>query len=102
MSVILREDSLSATKEKRIVEQIRQTLAPEDIFVERGLSLVMVVGEGMRHTVGIASRATSALSEAEVNIEMINQGSNEVSMMFGIKSADMETAVQALYAEFFG
>jgi aspartate kinase len=33
---------------------------------------------------------------------MINQGSNEVSMMFGIKSADMETAVQALYAEFFG
>ena len=101
MSVILREDSLSATKEKRIIEQIRQTLAPEDIFVERGLSLIMVVGEGMRHTVGIASRATNALAGSKVNIEMINQGSNEVSMMFGIKSNDMETAVQALYAEFF-
>ena len=102
MSVILRGDNLSAAKEKRIVEQIRQTLAPEDISVERGLSLIMVVGEGMRHTVGIASRATRALAGAEVNIEMINQGSNEVSMMFGIKSEDMETAVQALYAEFFG
>ena len=102
MSVIIREENLTAGKEKRVIEQIRQTLAPEDIFVERGLSLVMVVGEGMRHTIGIASRATGALAGASVNIEMINQGSNEVSMMFGIKSEDMETAVQALYTEFFG
>jgi aspartate kinase len=101
MSVIIREENLSAEKEKRVIEQIRQILAPEDISVERGLALIMVVGEGMRHTVGIASRATSALAGAEVNIEMINQGSNEVSMMFGIKSEDMETAVQALYVEFF-
>ena len=102
MSVILREENLSAEKEKRVIEQIRQILAPEDISVERGLALIMVVGEGMRHTVGVASRATNALAGAAVNIEMINQGSNEVSMMFGIKSEDMETAVQALYTEFFG
>ena len=101
MSVILREENLPAEKEKRIVEKIRQTLAPEDVFVERKLSLIMVVGEGMRHTVGIASRATGALAGANVNIEMINQGSNEVSMMFGVKSTDMDTAVQALYKEFF-
>ena len=101
MSVIIREENLSAEKEKRVIEQIRQILAPEDISVERGLALIMVVGEGMRHTVGVASRATSALAGAAVNIEMINQGSNEVSMMFGIKSEDMETAVQALYVEFF-
>jgi aspartate kinase len=101
MSVIIREENLPVKKEKRIVEQIRQTLGPEDVFVERGLSLIMVVGEGMQHTVGIASRATHALASAQVNIEMINQGSNEVSMMFGIKSEDMETAVQALYSEFF-
>ena len=101
MSVIIREENLSAKKENRVIEQIRQILAPEDISVERGLALIMVVGEGMRHTVGVASRATSALAGSEVNIEMINQGSNEVSMMFGIKSEDMETAVKALYAEFF-
>ena len=101
MSVIIREENLPVKKEKTIVEQIRQTLGPEDISVERGLSLIMVVGEGMRHTIGIASRATHALAGAQVNIEMINQGSNEVSMMFGIKSEDMEAAVQALYAEYF-
>ncbi len=101
LSVIIREENLPTDKEKRVVEQIRKILAPEDISVERGLSLIMVVGEGMQHTVGIASRATTALADSKVNIEIINQGSNEVSMMFGVKSNDMDTAVRALYAEFF-
>ncbi len=101
LSVIIREENLPTNKEKRVVEQIRKTLAPEDISVERGLSLIMVVGEGMQHTVGIASRATTALADSKVNIEIINQGSNEVSMMFGVKSVDMATAVRALYKEFF-
>ena len=101
MSVIIREENLPPDKEKRVVEKIRQTLAPEDVSVERGLCLIMVVGEGMQHTVGIAARATGALANSDVNIEIINQGSNEVSMMFGVKSADMDIAVQALYKEFF-
>lgn len=101
MSVIIREENLPADKEKRVVEKIRQTLAPEDISVERGLCLIMVVGEGMQHTVGVAARATGALANSDVNIEIINQGSNEVSMMFGVKSAEMDIAVQALYKEFF-
>jgi aspartate kinase len=33
---------------------------------------------------------------------MINQGSSELSIMFGIREADLKPAVQALYAEFFG
>ena len=101
LSVILREENLPLDKEKRVVEKIRQTLAPEDVYVERDLSLIMVVGEGMQHTVGVASRATTAFANANVNIEMINQGSNEVSMMFGVKSMGMGAAVQALYKEFF-
>ncbi len=101
MSVIIREENFPANKEKRVVEKIRQTLAPEDISVERGLSLIMVVGEGMQHTVGVAARATDALASSDVNIEIINQGSNEVSMMFGVKETDMDTAVRALYKEFF-
>jgi aspartate kinase len=62
----------------------------------------MVVGEGMQRTVGIAARITGALAKAGVNIEMINQGSSEVSMMFGVKEEDNVTAVKAIYEEFFG
>lgn len=101
ISVILREKHFDATREARVLERIRRELAVDDVTVERELALVMIVGEGMRHTVGIAARATAALARAEVNIEMINQGSSEVSMMFGVKAADAARAVRALYGEFF-
>jgi aspartate kinase len=61
----------------------------------------MIVGEGMMRSVGILSRASAALAKANVNVEMINQGSSEVSMMFGIKEEDKVVAVKALYNEFF-
>jgi aspartate kinase len=33
---------------------------------------------------------------------MMNQGSSEVSMMFGVKEEDVPLAVRSLYDEFFG
>ena len=61
----------------------------------------MLVGQGMTKNVGVAARAATSLSNAGVNISMINQGSSEVSIMFGIEAIDSLKAVQALYDEFF-
>jgi len=36
-----------------------------------------------------------------VNIEMINQGSSEISIMFGVKETDRKKAVRALFNTFF-
>jgi len=102
ISVILREEQFTGKVEARVTDRIRMELAVDDVSVERGLALVMVVGECMRHVVGIAARATAAFARAGVNIEMINQGSSEVSMMFGVKAGDAKNAVRALYDEFFG
>jgi aspartate kinase len=102
ISVILREKQFDAAKEARVIERVRSELSVDDVSVERGLALVMIVGECMRNAVGLAARACSALARADVNIEMINQGSSEVSMMFGVKTADAEKAVRSLYQEFFG
>jgi aspartate kinase len=55
----------------------------------------------MRHNIGTMARASKALAQSSINIEMINQGSSEVSMMFGVKEKDEKKAVQALYEEFF-
>ncbi len=101
MSVILRETALTAHKEQAVLGRIGAELNVNDMEVERGLALIMVVGEGMRYAVGIAARATGALAKAGVNIEMMNQGSSEISMMFGVKSADRERAVRAIYEELF-
>lgn len=87
--------------ERQLIRRIEEDLQADEVIVEHNLALIMVVGEAMRHNVGTTARASKALSEAQVNIEMINQGSSEVSMMFGVKEAQEERAVQALYQEFF-
>jgi len=102
ISVILREKQFTEAVEGRALERIRKELEVDEVSVERGLAIVMVVGECMRHVVGIAARATEAFARANVNIEMINQGSSEVSMMFGVKAEDTSRAVRTLYDEFFG
>jgi len=101
MSVVFRADAFGPGAEERVVRRIRTELAADDVRVERDLALVMLVGEGMRHRVGLAARACGALARARVNIEMINQGASELSMMFGVSAADLPAAVRGLYAEFF-
>lgn len=101
VTIILRQDQMSEEAEAKIVSRIKQELHADQVIVEHNLALIMVVGEGMRHNVGTTAKAAKALADAKVNIEMINQGSSEVSMMFGVKGHSEETAIQALYHEFF-
>ncbi len=101
MSIIIKEKQLNSGKEARIVERMRNDLKVEQIDIDHDIAIVMVVGEGMLRTLGIAARATKAFSEADVNLHMINQGSSEVSMMFGVSKNDVNKSVKALYKEFF-
>ncbi|AXP47097.1 aspartate kinase [Bacillus subtilis] len=101
MTIILRQGQMDAATERSVIKRIEEDLHADEVIVEHHLALIMVVGEAMRHNVGTTARAAKALSEAQVNIEMINQGSSEVSMMFGVKEAEERKAVQALYQEFF-
>lgn len=101
LSIVLREQGFTEEMKKHVLGRIKTELAVDDIEVEHNLALVMLVGEGMRYTVGVAARATQAFADAKVNIEMINQGSSEISMMFGVKAVDREAAVRSLYAKFF-
>jgi aspartate kinase len=101
VSVILRENQLDEKIMDEVINRIKNELHADEVKVAHSLALIMVVGEGMRRNVGTMAKASKALAKARVNIEMINQGSSEVSMMFGVKEVDEKRAVQALYEEFF-
>lgn len=101
ISIILRQNQMNLAFEKDMLQRIKTELGADEVKIQHNLSLIMVVGEGMRCNIGTMSRAAKALSDIGVNIEMINQGSSEVSMMFGVKESDEKRAVQALYNEFF-
>lgn len=102
MSVILASANLSATKEEKVVARIKAELKPDAVLVEHGLALIMVVGEGMHYTPGMAAKATQAMATDGVNLEMINQGASEISMMFAVKDTDREKALRSLGKAFFG
>ncbi|HEY4578426.1 MAG TPA: aspartate kinase [Savagea sp.] len=101
MSVIFRAEYLDPEKEKRVIARVQNKLNPDDIHLQHDLSMIVMVGEGMRHTTGLAARATTAISKTGASIQMINQGPSEVSLVFGVLTKDEDTIIQALYQEFF-
>ncbi|WP_265455695.1 aspartate kinase [Enterococcus sp. HY326] len=101
VSIIIRDRYLTPEKETLLIEKIQEKLEPDEVHITHGLSLIMVVGEGMRQKIGIMAKSANSFANKEVNLEMINQGSSEVSIMFGIKSEHEARAIRSLYYTFF-
>lgn len=101
MSIVIRESKLNKEIEDRLIKRLYEELVVDHVSVQHDLALVMVVGEGMQSTIGISARITGSLAKAKINIEMINQGSSEESIMYGIKADDCDKAIRAIYEEFF-
>lgn len=101
ISVIIRSHQLTKEKEQRIVRRVMEELHADDVHFRHGFSLIVVVGEGMNNNTGLAAKAANAISETGANIEMINQGSSEVSLAFGVQQQYEDVILKSLYNAFF-
>ncbi|MBN1129481.1 MAG: aspartate kinase [Chitinispirillaceae bacterium] len=101
ISVILDQSQLKLEMANTVIRAIEEELKPDEIRTEFGIALVAVVGEGLIHKIGVLAAAATALSKTGVNIKIANQGSSEISMIFGIDVDEEGKAVNALYDEFF-
>lgn len=101
LSVILRSHQLDDEKEQRIIERVKNELHADDVHIRNDFSMIVLVGEGMNNNKGLTARAAAAFARTGVNIEMINQGSSEVSLVFGILKEDESKILNELYKEFF-
>jgi len=87
-------------KVDKLVNEIKLECRPDQIDVEHGIALIATVGRGMMHTPGMAAKVMTALSNAKVNIRMIDQGSGELNIIVGVREPDFERAVNAIYSAF--
>ncbi|WEV60290.1 aspartate kinase [Streptococcaceae bacterium ESL0729] len=101
LSVIVRNRFLTTDFEDTIITSLSQELQPDTISIEKDLSIIVIVGEDMKEHIGVTSTATKALSDAGINLEMLSQGSSEVSVMFVVKGEQEQEAITALYNAFF-
>ena len=87
-------------KLKKVLEEIRIYVNPENITVEDGIALIAIVGKGMVKKKGTAGKVFTALAKDEVNIRMISQGSSELNIIIGVAQRNFEKAITAIYHEF--
>ncbi len=101
ISVILRDEVFPQEKERIVLQRLYDELGVKNVSIDRNYAIVMIVGDAMAQTVGVANRAVSALSRAGINIEFMVQGSSEISLLFGVKAPFCNYAVMELYKNFY-
>jgi aspartate kinase len=99
MSLIVHTEELDKCREK-LVNSFKRLLKPVSLTIEDGLALIAIVGRGMVNAKGTAARIFKAVSDAGVNIRMIDQGSSELNIIIGVDEKDYISAVRAIYSEF--
>jgi len=67
------------------------------VWMTDDVSIITVVGVGMRHTPGVAGQVFTQLGNNNANVLAIAQGSSEVSISMVVAAADTELAVRALH-----
>jgi aspartate kinase len=75
-----------------------QDVTFDDLIIDSDVAKVSLVGVGMRTHAGVASTAFKALSDNEINIQMIS--TSEIKITIVIKEGALESAVKALHSAF--
>lgn len=73
----------------------------DSIAMENELTIVAIVGEGMKQNPGTSGRMFSALGKAGVNVHAIAQGSSELNISVVIRQTDTSKALNVLHEAFF-
>lgn len=91
----------------RVKAQLEKTFELEMLHDDRvslevmpHVAIVVVIGENMEGTPGIAGRTFGSLGHRGINIIAIAQGSSELSISFAVKASDVKEAVRAVHEEF--
>ena len=99
MSIVVSTQALEGRRE-RLLHSINRMVRADHAEILDGLCLIAVVGRGMVKAKGTAARVFNAVSEAGVNIRMIDQGSSELNIILGVDEDAYEIAMNAIFDEF--
>ena len=79
---------------KKVVEQIKDEVGCESIFIRDDIAEVSVVGVGMRTHYGVADKMFGALAQAQVNIDSIT--TSEIRISCVVDEDQAEKALEAV------
>jgi len=83
-----------------ILAELHRDLEPDNITVLDQIAIVAAVGHRMAFRPGVSGQIFAALGQAGINIRMINQGPDELNIIFGVENKDFKSAIRVLYDSF--
>ena len=83
-----------------ILAEIQQEVKPDRLEVLDDIAIVAAVGHRMAFRPGVSGKIFAALGKAGINIRMINQGPDELNIIFGVDNRDFAAAIRVLYESF--
>ncbi len=83
-----------------VLGEIQQEVKPDTLDVHDQIAVVAAVGRKMAFRPGISGKIFAALGQADINIRMINQGPDELNIIFGVDNKDFAHAIKVLYNSF--
>jgi len=73
----------------------------DNISIEQNLSIIAVVGEGMKSSTGISGKLFTVLGKNGINVVATAQGSSELNISVVIYKKDITKALNAIHETFF-
>jgi aspartate kinase len=98
ISVIVKKNDLDKAVNSLEMNLLGKMIKKVDVTLD--VSIIALIGSGMRGIVGVASKVFTAVARKGVNVIMIAQGSSELNLAFVVKDSDCNATVQALHDEF--
>jgi aspartate kinase len=98
ISMVLNKDDLGKAITSLELKLLGKVIKHLNILED--VSIVTVVGSGMRGIKGIAGKIFTSVAKENVNVIMIVQGSSELNLAFVVKDEDCEKTVRSLHKEF--
>ena len=73
----------------------------DGINIQKNLSIIAIVGEGMRKSTGISGKLFSVLGKNGINVIATAQGSSELNISVVIEKNDLSKSLNAIHGVFF-
>lgn len=83
-----------------LMNNLGKVLETDNITIEDNMAMVAIVGRKLKNYKGFSGKLFSTLGKNDINIKLISQTSDEISIILGVDENDFEKTINVVYKGF--
>ena len=83
-----------------LMNNLGKVLETDNITIEDNMAMVAIVGRKLKNYKGFSGKLFSTLGKNDINIKLISQTSDEISIILGVDEKDFEKTINVVYKGF--